>query len=279
MNFDAPAIRKLIQQGLREDIGKGDITSDALVPASRKAEAIMIAKQKGVLAGLPLVTRIFKQLDRGCKIKELVSDGASLSVGARICEIHGKARALLRGERLALNFLQRLSGIASQTAAYARKAAPFGIAVLDTRKTTPLLRALEKYAVKMGGGTNHRIGLYDAVLVKDNHLQLQPDFKKLLQAFRKKGYSAEKVEIEVISPEMLRKAIDAGGRWFLLDNMTPDAIRECKRYKQSGMKFEVSGGINQSNFDDYLIQGVDAISIGGLTHSVRSLDISMEITI
>lgn len=274
MNWDSVEIRKIIAAALKEDIGKGDVTSNTLVPASKKASAVFLAKEAGVIAGLPLVSRIFRRLDRSCKVRELVHDGAPVAAGTKICTLSGKARALLAGERLALNFLQRLSGIATQTAAYAKLAAPHGINVLDTRKTTPLLRSLEKYAVLMGGGTNHRIGLFDAVLVKDNHLQLQPDFRKILDAFPRR-----EVEIEVTSPEMLETAISAGARWILLDNMTPGQIRECVRMKKKGMKFEVSGGINVQSFANYLIDGVDAISIGGLTHSVKSLDISMEIEI
>jgi nicotinate-nucleotide pyrophosphorylase (carboxylating) len=172
--------------------------------------------------------------------------------------------------------MQRLSGIATQTAAYVALAAPFGIRVLDTRKTTPLLRVLEKYAVKMGGGQNHRIGLYDGILVKDNHLKLEPDFKKILEKFQEKGFPPEKVEIEITSIEMLKNASDSGALWFLLDNMRPSMIRKCVKLKRVQMFYEVSGGISPLNFANYLIRGVDAISIGGLTHSVKSLDISME---
>jgi len=193
--------------------------------------------------------------------------------------LRGNATALLAGERVALNFLQRLCGIATQTSKYAIQAAPFGIFVLDTRKTTPLFRSLEKYAVKTGGGKNHRIGLYDAVLVKDNHLKLEPDFRTILRKFQAAGFPAEKVEVEVTSLEMLQSAMEAGAVYFLLDNMSPEVISDCIEIKKSGMFYEVSGGVTPENFSNYLIRGIDAISIGGLTHSVKSLDISMEMVL
>ena len=276
MDWDSTEIISILDRALEEDIGSGDITSNTLLERSPVLSAVFVAKQSGLLAGLPLVSRIFRLLDRRCKIEAYISDGKSLTRGMKICGLTGRASSLLAGERLALNFLQRLSGIATQTASYVRQARPYGIAVMDTRKTTPLLRKLEKYAVKIGGGVNHRYGLYDAILVKDNHLRLQPDFKRILRAFEDKGFSPDRVEIEVTSAKMLKEAIRAGARWLLLDNMTPAVIRKCILLKQPNMYFEVSGGITAANFSSYLIQGVDAISIGALTHSVRSLDISME---
>lgn len=276
MNWESPEITSIIEQSLREDIGSGDITSQVLFPDPPQASAVLISKQPGVLAGLPLVSRIFRMLDPDVRVSEYLSDGAMVAVGSRICEVQGKVTAMLSGERLALNFLQRLCGIATQTAEFVRLAGPCGISVLDTRKTTPMLRGLEKYAVRMGGGVNHRFGLYDAVLVKDNHLEVERDFHNLYRLFREKGFEPCRVEVEVTSAEMLKRAMEAGGQWFLLDNMTPDEIRRCVALKQPGMKYEVSGGVSKENFSSYLIPGVDAISIGALTHSVRSLDISME---
>jgi len=277
MDWDSDEIRLILDRALAEDIGSGDITTNALLSRPRHASAVFLAKQAGVLAGVPLISRILKRLDAGCRIRELFSDGSRVRAGAVVCKVEGTVQALLAGERLALNFLQRLSGIATQTSFFVGKASRFGIAVLDTRKTTPLLRTLEKYAVTVGGGKNHRSGLYDAVLVKDNHLRLQPDFKKLLRRFQQRGYSPNDVEIEVISPAMLKSAMAAGAVRFLLDNMSPSKIRNCVGIKQDKMYYEVSGGISARNFSRYLIRGVDAISIGALTHSVQSLDISMEI--
>jgi nicotinate-nucleotide pyrophosphorylase (carboxylating) len=277
MNWDSQEITDLLDRALREDLGEGDVTTSVLFPGHNTISAMLLAKESGILAGLPLVSRIFRRLDQESSILEYLSDGASLKPGAMFCRISGNASGILSGERLALNFLQRLSGIATQTAFYVLQAKPHGITILDTRKTTPLLRSLEKYAVKTGGGINHRFGLYDGVMVKDNHLKLEPDFKKILAAFRKQGKPAEEVEIEVTSLEMMKSAIHAGGLWFLLDNMTPEMIRECVRLKTNAMKLEVSGGISPERFEEYLIPGVDAISIGGLTHSFKSLDISMEI--
>lgn len=276
IDWDSPEITAIIEQSLHEDVGAGDITSNTLFPGKRSASATFLAKQDGVLAGLPLVPRIFKKLNRKCKIEDLVTEGEALNQGRQICRVSGDLVALLSGERLALNFLQRLSGIATQTAEFVALAAPMGIAVLDTRKTTPLLRRLEKYAVEIGGGTNHRFGLFDQVLVKDNHLRLIPDFKKVLEAFRAKGIRSENVEVEVASLEQLQSALDAGVKWILLDNMTPSTIRKAVKMKHNDSKYEVSGGITISNFSHYLIPGVDAISIGALTHSVKSMDISLE---
>ncbi len=277
MDWDSDEISAILDRGLAEDIGNGDITTNTMLSKPRRGSAAFLAKQAGVIAGVPLISRIFRRLDHRCQVRELFIDGSRLRARTVFCKVEGTVQALLAGERLALNFLQRLSGIATQTAFFAGKAERFGIAVLDTRKTTPLLRSLEKYAVSAGGGKNHRFGLYDAVLVKDNHLQLQPDFKKLLRRFEEGGYSPAEVEIEVTTPAMLQLAMAAGAVRFLLDNMSPSMIRKCVGLKRDTMYYEVSGGISTKNFSKYLIRGVDAISIGALTHSVQSLDISMEI--
>ncbi|MCI0415599.1 carboxylating nicotinate-nucleotide diphosphorylase [bacterium] len=277
MNWDSDEIRDLLNRALREDIGPGDATTSVLVPEDLNTSAVFVAKQAGVLAGLPLVSRIFRILDPTVKVHEPLHDGLEFVSGTQLCRVSGHARAILTGERVALNLLQRLCGIASITAKYVRMARSHGIQILDTRKTTPLLRALEKYAVHVGGGINHRMGLYDGVMVKDNHLQIEPDFGRVLKSFKDHGRPSEEVEIEVDSPAALQDAIQAGARWFLLDNMTPNQIRECVKMKQDGFVYEVSGGVSESNLAEYLIPGVDAISIGGLTHSTRSLDISMKI--
>lgn len=277
MNWDSKEINDLIDRALQEDVGSGDITTVTLVPKSLRSSAVYVAKQSGVLAGLPLIPRIFRKLDPDIQVDELMKDGDLFEINAQLCRISGETSAILTGERVSLNLLQRLCGIASKTAQYVKLARPFGIKILDTRKTTPLLRSLEKYAVTAGGGTNHRIGLFDAVMVKDNHLKIQPDFREVLHRFERAGFPADKVEIEVETPSMLRNAIESGARWFLLDNMSPEQIKECVKLKKVGMFYEVSGGIGEKNFSDYLIPGVDAISIGGLTHSVESTDISMEI--
>jgi nicotinate-nucleotide pyrophosphorylase (carboxylating) len=277
MDWDSREINDFLDRSLLEDVGSGDVTTNILVPDDLRLSAVFLAKQSGTLAGLPLVGRIYKKLDPHIQLDEFLKDGNEFQQNTELCRVSGKARALLTGERVSLNLLQRLCGIATTTARYVKLARPLGIKVLDTRKTTPLLRTLEKYAVKSGGGTNHRMGLFEAPMVKDNHLQIEPNFRRVLERFQAVGYSADRVEIEVEDPEMLRKAIEAGVRWFLLDNMTPDQIRECIQLKREGMIYEVSGGISENSFKDYLIPGVDAISIGGLTHSVNSVDISMEI--
>ncbi|HET6268357.1 MAG TPA: carboxylating nicotinate-nucleotide diphosphorylase [Acidobacteriota bacterium] len=276
MDWNSREITDLIDRALAEDIGDGDITTRAIVSRAKRLSAVFLAKEKGILAGVPLLRRIWNRLDSSVTLTAMVRESKPLKRGQIICRVRGPARALLSGERVALNFLQRLCGIATQTAFFASQAKPFGIEVLDTRKTTPLLRSLEKYAVAMGGGTNHRFGLQDQVLVKDNHLKIEPDFARILKSFAAKGYPPARVELEVASLKQLKDAQDAGGKWFLLDNMTPALVRKAVRMKRRGMKYEVSGGIDESNFKTFLIRGVDAISIGALTHSVKSLDISME---
>lgn len=276
MDWDSDGITSIVRQALAEDLGSGDITGATLVPADRMGSADFLAKQSGVIAGFPLVQRIFAELDSRCRVQQLCAEGASFKSGAILGSIEGPAGVILSGERVSLNFLQRLCGIAARTAEYVKIAAPHGIRILDTRKTTPLLRSLEKYAVLMGGGTNHRMGLYDAPMVKDNHLQIQPDFRAVLGAFKAHGISPGQVEIEVTSVGMLSEAINAGARWFLLDNMTPEQVKQCVAIKKTDMKFEVSGGVSLENLNEYMISGVDFISIGALTHSVQSLDISME---
>ena len=275
-DWDGAAVAKFITRALAEDVGPGDITSQTLFPNPPVISAHFLAKEPGILCGMPLVTRIFHKLDPNAIIEISTAEGQTFSVGSVVGRITAKADAMLAGERLALNLLQRLSGISTQTALYAALATPFDIKVLDTRKTTPLMRMFEKYAVAMGGGTNHRIGLYDGILVKDNHLKLQPDFSKLMEAFSSKGFSPDQVEVEVTSLEMLKRGMDAGCVWFLLDNMRPSMIRRCIKIKRPNMRYEVSGGITPRNFTKYLIRGIDAISIGALTHSVKSLDISLE---
>jgi len=275
-DWDGTAVSKFISRAISEDLGPGDITAQTLFPDPPVISAHFLAKEAGILAGMPLVTRIFQRLDPNLQFEFLATEGQTIAMGTVLARVTGKADAVLVGERVSLNVLQRLSGIATQTAIYAALAAAFEIKVLDTRKTTPLMRIFEKYAVQMGGGVNHRAGLYDGILVKDNHLKLQPDFTKIMKAFQSKGFKPEQVELEVTSLEMLKRAMDAGGVWFLLDNMRPSLIRKCVKIKRSNMQYEVSGGIHPRNFANYLIRGVDAISIGALTHSVKSLDISLE---
>lgn len=276
MDWDSDEIASVVSQALREDLGDGDLTGNTLVPSDLMGSADFLAKEPGVMAGFPLVQKIFGRLDSRCRVQQRYAEGASFESGAILGSIEAPAGTILAGERVSLNFLQRLCGIATRTAEYVKIATPHGIRILDTRKTTPLLRSLEKYAVLMGGGINHRMGLYDAPMVKDNHLQIQPDFRAVMAAFKEKGIPAEQVEIEVTSVRMLSDAINAGARWFLLDNMAPDQVRECIAIKKPGMKLEVSGGVTIENLNRYMIRGVDFISIGALTHSVRSLDISLE---
>lgn len=256
-----------------------DVTTAATVDPSARARAVMIAKSEGVIAGFDAAFRVFQLVEPDVQTKALCQEGfLLLRTPHRIATIEGSAVALLIAERSALNLLQRLSGIATVAHRFAEKAAPHGIAILDTRKTTPGLRTLEKYAVKVGGGVNHRYGLFDAVLIKDNHIRLAggivPAIKRMREAEPEMA-----VQVEVATFDELNQALSVQAEKIMLDNMNPEQIKEAVELIAGRSIIEVSGGINYENFDDYLIDGVDAISIGALTHSVRSLDISMDIEV
>jgi len=274
-------IRNLIKQALKEDIGKGDITTDALIPRGLQAKAVIIAKQSGVVAGMDIVKSVFTELDKEAKFKALVKDGDKVAVGKKIIEISGNARPILTAERTALNFLGHLSGVATLTRQFVDKVRPFKAKILDTRKTTPGMRALEKYAVRCGGGSNHRIGLYDGVLVKENHFLIFSKNKNIVKAvdiIRKSVPKNTKVEVEVENIDELKQALAAKVDIILLDNMTPGQIRHSviERGKSRAL-LEASGRVNLSNVRRIAKSGVDRISIGALTHSAKSLDFSLDI--
>ena len=292
MKLNMEEVKRLVAGALAEDIGSGDVTSNAVVPEAAQASAHLVSRAEGVLAGLPVAQEVFAQLSPRCRFTPLLSDGAALARGARIARVEGPARAALAGEPVALNFLQRLSGIATLTRRCVEAVKGREAAILDTRKTTPLLRHLEKYAVTVGGGRNHRIGLYDQALIKDNHLQmLLPQAGGLPQAValavrlaRAKVAKEMLVEVETENLPMVEAAIAAGADIILLDNMTPDqmtlaAHRVRDARKQSGHRFpitEASGGITLENLARVAATGIDTISLGALTHSAPALDIAMD---
>lgn len=256
-----------------------DTTTNATADPGARSRAAIIAKSQGVIAGLSAAFKVFQLLEPDVQIRKLCAEGVLLQrTPQRIATIEGSARALLVAERSALNILQRLSGIATVTHQFASKAAPLGIAILDTRKTTPGLRTLEKYAVQVGGGVNHRYGLFDAILIKDNHVALAGGVIPAIQKARASEPEMA-VEVEVTNLDELNQALSVNAEKILLDNMSPQQIKDAVRLIAGRSVIEVSGGINFDNIDDYLIEGVHAISIGALTHSVRSLDISMEIEV
>ncbi len=282
MNVLSPeAIRSVVQSALAEDIGAGDITTESAIPADEQAEAVIVAKEACVVAGLQLVEEVFKQVDRTTGVKLLVDEGAAVKTEARICVLNGPARAILTGERTALNFLQRLSGIATLTRQFVDRVKGTNAKILDTRKTTPTLRALEKYAVSVGGGENHRMGLFDAVMIKDNHRVVldRLGLNALGDSVRaaRKNHPHAPVIIESDTLEQVEEALAVGADHILLDNMTPDELREAVRLAAGRAKTEASGGIRLETVATIAATGVDYISIGALTHSARAVDFSLEI--
>lgn len=272
--------RSLIDLALEEDIGSGDATTLSLVPPTGSASARIVTRAPGVISGGLVAAEVFRRLDPNAAIAVRAADGREVEPNDVIMEITGLPRALLMGERTALNFMQRMSGIATMTARYVTLAAPYGVAVLDTRKTTPLLRSLEKYAVRCGGGLNHRMGLFDRIMVKDNHLAFWRvagggPLSEAVKAARTQ-YPGLVVQVEVDCPDQLDALQEGPPDWVLLDNMSPEEIRVCVSKCEGLCQVEVSGGITLGNVADYAAAGPDAISVGALTHSVKSLDLGMD---
>ena len=262
---------------LQEDIGSGDITTLATVPAEAKTHAIIHAKEAGILAGVDVARRVFALLDAEVEFKNMLEDGAELMPGSVIATLDGNARTILTGERLALNLLQHLSGVATRTHKLAAIAAPYGARLVDTRKTTPGLRLLDKYAVKVGGGANHRLGLYDAMLIKDNHIKVAGGIKAALERARAYASHMTKIEIEVEDLAGVEEALAGKADVIMLDNMAPAMMAEAIRIIDHRAVVEASGGIDENTLEAAAKSGVDVISVGALTHSVKALDISLDI--
>ena len=273
--------KQVVDSALAEDLGWGDVTTQALITADEVATAYLVAKGDGVLAGLSVATAVFHRVDSALKVEELVSDGSTVHLGDRLAVIKGLVASILGAERVALNFLQRLSGIATETAKYVEAVSGTKALITDTRKTTPGLRILEKYAVRVGGGHNHRQNLGDGILIKDNHLVvLQSRGEGIGEAIRKARQQTPhtpKVEIEVESIEQAREALSAGADIIMLDNMNLDDMKLVVGLAQGRALIEASGGITLDNVRAVAETGVDLISIGALTHSVKALDMSLEL--
>lgn len=270
------AIAEIIRLALSEDIGRGDITTDSTIPAEATAKAVILQKAPGVLCGLPVVEAVFAALDPRVQVVPCAEEG-SWGDRREVASITGPARAILTGERTALNFLQRLSGVATMSRRAAEAVKGTGATVLDTRKTTPGHRALEKYAVRVGGCRNHRAGLDDAVLIKDNHIRAAGGVTQAIEAARKRVGPAQRVEVEVTNRAELDEALLAGAELILLDNHSIDALREAVAHAAGRAKLEASGGVTLDNLAEVAGTGVDYISLGALTHSAGSLDFSLEI--
>lgn len=263
---------------IEEDLGKDrrDITSEAVIPANTTASASFLFKQDCVVAGLAFMPEIFRRFDPSVQMELFVKDGQCIDhAPLPLASVRGNARALLSAERLALNLLQRLCGVATMTKRFVDLAAPAGIKILDTRKTTPGMRVFEKMAVEIGGGTNHRFGLYDQILIKDNHLVVAGSITRAVQKARER-FPEVVVEVETTNEKQVLEAFEARADIIMLDNMKPEMIKRCLEITGGKAKFEISGGVTLSNIESYLIPGVYAISIGALTHSAPSVDISLE---
>ncbi len=281
MNLSEEQLDSIIDRALAEDISGGDITSEALLPPGLQGKAVIRVKAKGVLAGGEVAKRVFLRVDPSLKIEIIIKDGARVKPGDMLAAISGTVMSIFKAERVALNFLQRLSGIATETARFVARAQGLPVTILDTRKTTPGLRLLEKYAVRTGGGQNHRLDLSDGILIKDTHLAalraLGMDLPGIITRAKRNAPHHLKVEIEVSTVEEAVEAAAAGADIIMLDNMSPEEMRRAASLAPAGVKFEASGGITLKNIGAAARSGVDFISIGALTHSPRALDISLTI--
>ncbi len=288
MAASKPQIEEIIDRALAEDLGKGDVTTEALIPGDQRGTGSIVAKEEGILAGTGAAKQVFHRVDPELKVEILLEDGAKVKPGSKVARVSGSIASILKAERVALNFLQRLSGIASETNRYMARVEGLPVRIMDTRKTTPGLRSLEKYAVRVGGGGNHRMNLGDGVLIKDNHLVALRsqglNIKKIIAKARRNApqqpstQSSECwVEVEVGTVSEALEVVEAGADIVMLDNMNLEDMRKVVKTIHGRALIEASGGITLDNVRAVAETGVDFISIGALTHSARALDISLEL--
>jgi len=278
MDVTETQLERFVREALAEDVGSGDVTSDGVVAQDATAESVILVKRPGVVCGLEAARAVFQTLDPGIRFEPLAADGDRIEdVPAEVARVQGTARALLTGERTALNLLGRLSGIATLTRRYVDAVEGTGAEILDTRKTTPGLRGLEKHAVRCGGGRNHRFGLDDGILIKDNHLRLAGGVRAAVARIRATGTDLP-VEVEAETIDDVREALASGADIVLLDNMSTDQLREAVVITDGRVKLEASGGVSLETVRAIAETGVDFVSVGALTHSAAALDISMEVT-
>jgi nicotinate-nucleotide pyrophosphorylase (carboxylating) len=273
--LDPALYREIVRRALAEDLGWGDVTTDGTVPSDLRARGVILAKCDCVIAGLDVAAEAFRQLDPGCTMTVRRGDGQRCAAGDVVAELHGLAASMLTAERTALNFLQRLSGIATLTRRFV-DAAGGRITILDTRKTTPTLRVLEKYAVRAGSGTNHRSGLDDGVLIKDNHVRLAGGVAQAVRRMRERKLEMP-IEVEAQSLQEVSEAIDAGADVILVDNLPIDQIREAVRRTRGRAKVEISGGVTLERLPQLAGSGAEYVSVGALTHSAPAVDLSFEL--
>jgi nicotinate-nucleotide pyrophosphorylase (carboxylating) len=288
MAASKPQIEEIIDRALAEDLSKGDITTEALIPGDQQGTGFIVAKEEGILAGTEAAKQVFHRVAPELKVEILLEDGAGVKPGSKVARVSGSIASILKAERVALNFLQRLSGIASETNRYVARVEGLPVRIMDTRKTTPGLRSLEKYAVRVGGGKNHRMNLGDGVLIKDNHLvALRSQGLNIKEIIAKARQNAPQqpstqrsecqIEVEVGTVSEALEAVEAGADIVMLDNMNPEEMRKAVKSIHGRALIEASGGIILDNVRAVAETGVDFISIGALTHSARALDISLEL--
>ena len=277
--FNNPQVEQIITLALNEDIGTGDITTLSTIPADKTALGRFVAKEDMILCGIDLAKHIFGRVDPSIELKANFKDGDAVKKGDVIAVVSGNAQNVLTGERTALNFMQRLTGIATRTHASVAEVAGTNAKITDTRKTTPGLRVLEKYAVRVGGGTNHRFNLADGVLIKDNHIAVSGGIKNAVKNARAVIPHTLKIEVEVETKEQLAEALDAGADIIMLDNMSNDLMRECVGIVAGRALVEASGNMGEKSLREVAETGVDIISIGALTHTVKAADISLKFQI
>jgi len=270
------SIDSIIDAALGEDMPQGDITSESIIPVDSRSRAIILAKESGILAGMDVARRVFEKIDPGVKFEKEKNDGQEFSKGERLALLQGSSISLLKGERTALNFLQRMSGIATTTGIFVQALAGTETKILDTRKTTPGLRELEKYAVTMGGGQNHRRNLSEMILIKDNHLKLVGSISEAVKRAKERVVPGIKVEVEATCLAEVQEAIRSGADMVMLDNMQIDKMREVVKWVKGKVPLEASGSVTLEKIKEIAALGIDFISVGSLTHSYRSVDISME---
>ena len=275
-NLNWQEVNKLLDLAFEEDIGTGDVTTESIFPEDDLCRAVIKCKEDGILAGLPVARAVFEKIGSLAGWNEIKNDGDKISSGDLIVEIEGTSRQVLTGERLALNILQRLSGIATYTSKFAKEVEGLDVKIVDTRKTIPGFRTLSKYAVEVGGGQNHRMGLYDGVLIKDNHIKQAGSIKNAVDLVKKQAGSDFKIEVETTSLEQVKAAIDAGADIIMLDNMSDGMMEEAVKLIGKKALIEASGGINLQRVRQVAEIGVDIVSIGALTHSAMALDLSLD---
>lgn len=272
-----PFVKEIIQLALKEDIGTGDITTDSIIEKNKIGHARVVAKEELVLAGLPVFKKVFRILSSEMEYDQFFKDGELVRNREIICTVRGPVHVILKGERTALNFLQRMSGIATMTRRFTEHVSFTSVKILDTRKTVPGWRILDKYAVRMGGGCNHRFGLFDGILIKDNHISAAGSVKEAVRLVKKNAPHSLRIEVEVETISELREAIDSGVDAVLLDNMDLDMLRKAVDIAKGRVIIEASGGIDLKNVEEVAKTGVDFISVGAITHSVKGVDISLEL--